>query len=130
MTIRLFAAATVGVLTFAATACAAGPAQAAGWRLDPRLCPDLVEDARDRREDRRDSRIDRGPRDRAEDRGDRRENRRDERVTVCPRSAWVWSGPPARAARPPAAAVVYFDPIGGRYFRYGPRRTRVFIAVR
>lgn len=66
------------------------PAFAGQWRLDPRRCPDLVEDHYDRIEDRRDARVDRGWRDRREDRYDRRENRRDESITICPRSAFVY----------------------------------------
>ncbi|MEM9705309.1 MAG: hypothetical protein AAF850_04440 [Pseudomonadota bacterium] len=104
-------------------------AQAGQWRLNPALCPDLVEDRLDRQESRRDRRVNRGPLDRIEDRIDRRESRRDERVTRCPRSAWVWSGS-GRALDRPSRAVVYWDPVGRRYFRYGPSRSRVVISFR
>lgn len=60
------------------------------WKLNPRACPDLVEDRYDRREDRRDARYDNGVRDRVEDRYDRRENRRDAAVTVCPIRAFYY----------------------------------------
>ncbi len=111
-----------------------GPAYVAaapsgGWRLDPTRCPDLVEDVRDRRESRRDRRVNRGPLDRIEDRVDRRESRRDERVTVCPNSAWVWTGGRAARSARPAAAPIYFDPLERRYYRLAPRGGRVFIVV-
>ncbi|WP_425410649.1 hypothetical protein [Hyphococcus sp.] len=60
------------------------------WKLNPRACPDLVEDRLDRFEDRRDARYNYGRRDRREDRFDRRENRRDEAVTICPISAFYY----------------------------------------
>mgnify|MGYP003679745046 CR=1 FL=1 len=66
------------------------PAFAGEWKLNPRACPDLVEDRYDRREDRRDSRVDYGRRDRVEDRYDRRENRRDRAVTICPARAFYY----------------------------------------
>jgi len=119
-----------GVTMFGAGCVSAGqPAYAGEWRLDPRRCPDLVEDYRDRRESRRDERYDHGPLDRIEDRIDRRESRRDERVTVCPRSAWVWHGRGYRAARP-AAAAVYYDGRARHYYRRGPNRARVTVVVR
>lgn len=70
------------------------PAFAGEWKLNPRACPDLVEDHYDRREDRRDARVDYGRRDRAEDRFDRRENRRDRAVTVCPSRAFYYQPSP------------------------------------
>lgn len=129
----------------ATAACAASePAHAGAWRLDPALCPDLVEDyldrredRRDRRENRRDERYDFGPLDRdedridrREDRRDRRENRRDERVTVCPASAWVWDGPVRYRSVRPAAAAVYYDRRDDAYYRLGPKDVRVRIVVR
>ncbi|PQA88065.1 hypothetical protein [Hyphococcus luteus] len=66
------------------------PAFAGEWKLNPRACPDLVEDRYDRREDRRDARVDTGRRDRMEDRFDRRENRRDRAVTICPARAFYY----------------------------------------
>ncbi len=118
-----------GAVMFGAGCVSAGePAYAGEWRLDPRRCPDLVEDYRDRRESRRDERYDRGPLDRIEDRIDLRESRRDERVTVCPRSAWVWHGRGYRAVRP-AAAAVYCDPQGRHYYRREPNRARVTVVV-
>ncbi|MEM6537133.1 MAG: hypothetical protein AAF668_05320 [Pseudomonadota bacterium] len=119
------------VLLIALAGCASAQASGTGaWRLNPALCPDLVEDYVDRRESRLDRRVNRGPLDRLEDRVDRRESRRDERVTVCPASAWVWDGPRrARVARP-AATAVYYDVGRRNYFRYGPRRTRVTVVVR
>ncbi len=74
------------------------PAFAGEWKINPRACPDLMEDRADRREDRRDARVDYGRRDRVEDRYDRRENRRDEAVTVCPASAFYYE-PSARELR-------------------------------
>ncbi len=67
------------------------PAFAGEWKLNPRACPDLVEDRYDRIEDRRDARRDYGRRDRREDRADRRENRRDRAVTVCPLRAFYYA---------------------------------------
>lgn len=66
------------------------PAFAGEWKLNPRACPDLVEDRFDRIEDRRDRRVNYGRRDRVEDRIDRRENRRDRAVTVCPVRAFYY----------------------------------------
>ncbi len=60
------------------------------WKLNPRACPDLVEDRWDRIEDRRDARFNTGRRDRIEDRYDRRENRRDEAITICPIRAFEY----------------------------------------
>jgi hypothetical protein len=60
------------------------------WKLNPRACPDLMEDRYDRREDRRDARVDYGRGDRREDRADRRENRRDSAVTICPARAFYY----------------------------------------
>lgn len=100
------------------TAACAGSAQAAPgeWRLDPRRCPDLVEDRVDRR-------VTRG-------RADLREDRRDARVINCPARAWVWTGSrrgvrtdPAR----PAVTAITVRP-GGYYYR--PRRGADFVAVR
>lgn len=68
----------------------AAPAFAGEWKLNPRACPDLVEDRRDRVEDRRDARVTVGRRDRVEDRRDRAENRRDEAVTICPTRAFYY----------------------------------------
>lgn len=89
-----------------------------------------MEDYRDRRESRRDRRVDRGPLDRAEDRRDLRESRRDERVTVCPASAWVWTGAPRASVARPAAARVYFDAGRREYYRLGPNRRRTIVVVR
>lgn len=116
-------------LSLGGAACVSGPASAGQWRLDPARCPDLVEDRLDRAESRRDRRVNRGRADRIEDRLDRRESRRDERVTVCPRSAWVWSG---RGVRPayPARATVYYDAVDAVYFRRGTGGKRVRIVVR
>ncbi len=66
------------------------PAFAGEWKLNPRACPDLVEDRFDRIEDRRDARVNYGRRDRIEDRIDRRENRRDRAVTICPTRAFYY----------------------------------------
>ncbi len=66
------------------------PALAGKWVLNPRACPDLVEDRLDRIEDRRDARVTRGPLDRIEDRLDARENRRDRAVPVCPARAFAY----------------------------------------
>ncbi len=68
----------------------AAPAFAGEWKLNPRACPDLVEDRYDRIEDRRDTRFTTGRRDRIEDRRDRAENRRDEAVTICPARAFYY----------------------------------------
>lgn len=95
----------------------AAPAAFAGeWRLNPRACPDLVEDRFDRREDRRDARVDYGRRDRREDIRDRRENRRDEAVTICPLSAFYYE--PDRYERERAAKS------RGRGHAYGRRTPR------
>lgn len=94
----------------------AAPAFAGEWKLNPRACPDLVEDHYDRREDRRDARVDYGRRDRVEDRYDRRENRRDERVTVCPISAFYYQ--PDRRERRRAS----YD--RGHHYAYGRRAAR------
>jgi len=100
------------------------------WVLNPRKCPDLVEDWRDRQESRRDEAYDRGPRDVAEDWRDRKESRRDEAVTVCPASAWEWHGPVYRkhyhAARP-VKGNVYYNPRKKRhYHRHGGKRVTVY----
>ena len=123
---------TVFVAAFATMGCAsAHPTRAAGeWRFQPSRCPDLVEDVRDRRESRRDERYDRSVADVIEDRIDRRESRRDERVTVCPASAWVWSGPARYRTARPASVVVYYDRRDRHYYRYGPKRARVRVAIR
>ena len=60
------------------------------WKLNPRACPDLVEDRFDRIEDRRDARFNNGRGDRVEDRFDRRENRRDAAITICPVKAFYY----------------------------------------
>ena len=65
----------------------AAPAFAGEWKLNPRACPDLVEDRWDRREDRRDARVYSGRQDVIEDHLDRQENWRDEAVTICPARA-------------------------------------------
>ena len=107
---------------------AAHPADVKGaWRLDAARCPDLVEDRRDRRESRRDERVNNGRLDRLEDRADRRESRRDERVTVCPRSAWVWTGAERNRTKRPAAVKVYYDTAARSYYRLGPNRVRIVI---
>lgn len=122
------AAIGAGAAFFTIIGCASAPAAQAGqWRFEPTRCPDLVEDYRDRRESRRDERYTRGPIDRIEDRIDRRESRRDERVTICPASAWVWDGPRRLRTARPAAPSVYYDARAYRYYRVGPRKTRVHI---
>ena len=118
------------LVLFGAGCVSAGPAYAGGWRFHPERCPDLVEDRADRRESRRDERYDRGPLDRLEDRADRRESRRDERVTVCPKSAWVYHGKPKYRSARPAAITIYYDPYKKYYYRYGPKRNRIHIALR
>jgi len=99
------------------------------WVLNPRKCPDLVEDWRDRQESRRDEAYDRGPRDVAEDWRDRRESRRDEAVTVCPASAWEWHGPAYKRhyhAPRPVKVNVYYSPKRKRhYHRYRGKRVTV-----
>ncbi len=107
----------------------AAPSAKGQWVLNPRKCPDLVEDWRDRRESRRDEAYDRGPRDVAEDIRDRRESRRDEAVTVCPASAWEWRGsayrPHYHAARP-VKVKVYYNPHKKRhYHRHGGRHIAI-----
>lgn len=108
-------------------------ASAGEWRLNPRACPDLVEDRLDRREDRIDRRVTTGRRDRIEDRRDARENRRDERVTICPASAFYyvpsrgerlrWNAPAyghgrhaARHARQDLRRDMRWDRRAGRYY--------------
>jgi len=99
------------------------------WVLNPRKCPDLVEDYRDRRESRRDEAFDRNRRDVVEDIRDRRESRRDEAVTVCPASAWDWHGSKYRAnhhvARP-VKVKVYYNPHKKRhYHKYGQKHVAI-----
>lgn len=65
-------------------------AQDGAWVLNPRKCPDLIEDRIDRRESIIDERFDRNRRDVLEDIRDRRESRRDRAVTICPRRAFTW----------------------------------------
>jgi len=95
------------------------------WVLNPRKCPDLVEDYRDRRESRRDESFDRNRRDVIEDIRDRRESRRDEAVTVCPASAWDWHGPKYSAhhhvARP-VKVKVYYNPHKKRHYHKNGRK--------
>lgn len=98
------------------------------WVLNTRACPDLVEDRLDRRENRRDERYDHGRRDRREDVRDRREDRRDRAVTICPASAWQWTGP--QRARPryrQDSVQIYYNDRAGGYFYYGDNRTRIAI---
>jgi len=99
------------------------------WVLNPRKCPDLVEDRLDRQESRRDEAYDRNRRDVAEDIRDRRESRRDEAVTVCPASAWEWNGSKYRnnyhAARP-VKVKVYYNPRKKRhYHKYGHKHVAI-----
>ena len=54
----------------------AGAASAGEWRLDPRRCPDLVEDRLDQRV--------------TTSRADAREDLRDMRQVNCPASAWTY----------------------------------------
>ena len=101
-------AALVGL---AACASAPAPAHAAGgWQLNPRLCPDLVEDRIDRRV--------------TYSRRDLREDIRDARRVNCPASAWTYVAAPGVAVS--AAPRVYTGPrtvYVGRagYYQY-PRR--------
>lgn len=121
---------TLGVMALAAAGGVSTGASAGEWRLNPSLCPDLVEDRLDRRESRRDERYNRGLLDRAEDRADRRESRRDERVTVCPRSAWVWTGTTRTHIARPRAANIYYNAADRQYYRYGTNRARVRIILK
>ncbi len=109
----LFKTLKTAALALCAVACAtaaAPPAYSGEWRLDPRRCPDIVEDRLDRLV--------------VTGRADLREDRRDMRRTVCPASAWVYApGPRERVAR----GLVYTGPTVvhvGRsgYFYYPPRR--------
>ena len=98
------------------SACAAqGRASAAGWRLNPALCPDI-------REDIRDARITRSRR-------DYREDIRDQSVTVCPASAWTYVVPARTyvAAVPPRPVYtgIYVAPRRRYYGYHGRRRVRI-----
>ncbi len=100
-----------------------------GWVLNPRKCPDLVEDWRDRRESRWDEAYDRNRRDVIEDRIDRRESRRDEAVTICPASAWEWQGGTYKKHYHPKrpAKVKVFYSHAKRHHYHNNRHTRVTI---
>lgn len=65
-----------GALALGMVIAAPMAAHAGEWRLDPRRCPDLIEDYRDMRRDRGWE--------------DRREDRRDSRVINCPARAWTY----------------------------------------
>ncbi|OYX49816.1 MAG: hypothetical protein B7Y90_06030 [Alphaproteobacteria bacterium 32-64-14] len=65
-----------GALALGMTIAAPMTASAGEWRLDPRRCPDLMEDYRDMRRDRGWQ--------------NRREDRRDQRVISCPARAWTY----------------------------------------
>ncbi|MEL7451835.1 MAG: hypothetical protein AAGJ50_00485 [Pseudomonadota bacterium] len=96
------------------TACATPqPALAAGeWRLNPRLCPDLVEDRIDRQI--------------AVSRRDVREDIRDARRVNCPAFAWVYqSAAPVGTVVVPAyrgPTLVYVSSNG--YYQYRTVRGR------
>ncbi|MEO0883263.1 MAG: hypothetical protein AAFY34_11080 [Pseudomonadota bacterium] len=107
------------------TACATPPAPAyaapvSGWHLNPRLCPDLVEDRLDRRV--------------TLSRRDLREDVRDARRVNCPASAWTYVAAPGVAVA--AVPAVYTGPRAvyvGRagYYQYPVRRgVRVAAPVR
>ncbi|MEO1042754.1 MAG: hypothetical protein AAFX52_10710 [Pseudomonadota bacterium] len=70
-----------GFALLASSFASSSHAQAAGWRLNPALCPDL-------REDIRDSRV-------TWSRRDLREDIRDRSVTNCPASAYTYVAPAA-----------------------------------
>lgn len=102
------------------------PAFAGEWRLDPRRCPDLVEDRYDRAENRRDERYDYSRRDVREDRADRREDRRDRSVTVCPRSAFYYQADRGeRGHRRPALRFTYDRSVGLSYRNWNGARIYV-----
>ncbi len=86
------------------------------WRINPRLCPDLVEDRRDRRV--------------TYSRADRREDRRDAAVVNCPARAWVWVGPhPFNPRIHPVRPVVTAIHIrNGGYF-YRPRANAAYVRI-
>lgn len=103
-----------------ASACASPSVAEAGWRLDPRLCPDL-------REDVRDSRVVTGRR-------DLREDRRDVRYVNCPASAFVYTAPrgvvvATRPALPAYYTKVHIGPNGYYAVRRG-RRVPIAVVVR
>lgn len=114
------------VMGLMAAACASAAPASGEWRLDPRRCPDLIEDRLDRA-------VTRGA-------ADLREDIRDARVVNCPARAWVWT--PARRAvavrrgsrrvvvvRPARPVITTFHVRRGGYF-YRPRRGGAFISVR
>lgn len=87
----------------------------ADWRLDPRLCPDLVEDRYDRRV--------------AYSRRDVREDYRDARIVNCPARAWVWTGPTYGARFHPARPVVNAIRISRGAYYYAPHRNAALVRV-
>lgn len=99
-------------LAFVASVCAShSNAHAAGWRLNPALCPDL-------REDVRDSRV-------TWSRRDLREDFRDRAVTRCPASAWTYVAPAGVAVTAVPVRPVYTGVyVAPRPYRYGYRRVR------
>ena len=90
----------------------AGAASAGTWQLDPRACPDLVEDRLDRR-------VTTG-------RADLREDIRDMRQVNCPASAWRYvpsRGEVVQARRVYAGSrVVYVGRKGYYQFKTVPKR--------
>jgi hypothetical protein len=96
------------------------------WKLNPRKCPDLMEDRRQRRAMRRDKAHTRGPLDLIEDWTESANARRDEAVTNCPARAWKWVGPryrPGHHAPRPTSGRIYYHPKKRIYYRHqGTRR--------
>ena len=96
----------VGGIAFASTA------SAGTWQLDPRACPDLVEDRLDRRV--------------TTSRADLREDIRDMRQVNCPASAWRYvpsRGEVVKARRIYSGPrVVYVGRSGYYQFRAVPKR--------
>ena len=102
----------VSLAGLAACASAAPSAAAGEWQLNPRLCPDLVEDRIDRRT--------------TLSARDVREDIRDAKRVNCPASAWVYVPSPGYRA---AVAPVYTGPTviyAGRagYYQYPVVRGR------
>ncbi|MEM0930272.1 MAG: hypothetical protein AAGI89_13375 [Pseudomonadota bacterium] len=110
---------TCGFALFASVLVSQSNAHAAGWRLNPALCPDL-------REDIRDSRV-------TWSRRDLREDRRDRAVTNCPASAWTYVAPAGvRVGAVPLRPVytgVYVNPRGYSYRYRAVRPARINIRV-
>ncbi|MEM6913807.1 MAG: hypothetical protein AAF511_07500 [Pseudomonadota bacterium] len=91
-------------------------AQAAGWRVNPALCPDL-------REDIRDSRI-------TWSRRDLREDIRDRSVTNCPASAYTYVAPTRVHVTAVPLRPVYTRAYVAPRVRYRPApRVRVNVRV-